>query len=229
MCLSTINSTLPCSILHRLAVSLLYNGLKIYLSTLSEVVIEDARPCLACEKTSFPSKTLLCDSCDDPYHIFCLPQKLDKVPTGQWLCPSCAILDQNFQLYNLKKEDTKEVGQSNKRKQEDDSESGKRPSKKAKVESSEPTPKAKEETSDKPQPINSPSVDNQPNTITTSTTPPPSTTTSIASPAPPTGTSTTTTTTTTTAFKGKRTRGGRSGPVSILSTAHGVSLNSVKK
>jgi hypothetical protein len=32
---------------------------------------------------------LLCDSCGDGWHTFCLTSPLDQVPPGFWLCPAC--------------------------------------------------------------------------------------------------------------------------------------------
>ena len=32
---------------------------------------------------------LLCDGCDDSYHTFCLNPPLDKIPEGDWFCPTC--------------------------------------------------------------------------------------------------------------------------------------------
>ena len=32
---------------------------------------------------------LLCDECDDPYHIYCLNPPLERIPTGEWRCPQC--------------------------------------------------------------------------------------------------------------------------------------------
>jgi len=32
---------------------------------------------------------LLCDSCDDGYHIFCLKPPLQKIPEGDWSCRTC--------------------------------------------------------------------------------------------------------------------------------------------
>ncbi len=42
---------------------------------------------------------LLCDSCDAPWHTFCLPEPLAEVPDGDWLCPDC--LDAGITLEQL--------------------------------------------------------------------------------------------------------------------------------
>uniref|UniRef100_A0A6B2LW40 PHD-type domain-containing protein n=1 Tax=Arcella intermedia TaxID=1963864 RepID=A0A6B2LW40_9EUKA len=41
---------------------------------------------------------MLCDCCNDPYHMFCLPRPLAEVPLGEWFCESCYVLDQNHSL-----------------------------------------------------------------------------------------------------------------------------------
>ena len=32
---------------------------------------------------------LMCDSCDSPYHTYCLNPPLDDIPEGNWICPEC--------------------------------------------------------------------------------------------------------------------------------------------
>jgi hypothetical protein len=32
---------------------------------------------------------LLCDGCNDEYHMFCLDPPLSTVPKGKWFCPKC--------------------------------------------------------------------------------------------------------------------------------------------
>lgn len=43
--------------------------------------------CVICGIDSEPDKTLLCDSCEDEYHTFCL--KMKKPPRGDWFCANC--------------------------------------------------------------------------------------------------------------------------------------------
>lgn len=47
--------------------------------------------CLICGKHDRPSRTLLCDNCDNPYHMDCLPTPLDDIPNGNWYCDKCVI------------------------------------------------------------------------------------------------------------------------------------------
>lgn len=45
--------------------------------------------CCVCSKTDRPESLLLCDDCDDAYHLECLRPILLAVPDGDWYCPLC--------------------------------------------------------------------------------------------------------------------------------------------
>uniref|UniRef100_A0A3Q2Z889 [histone H3]-trimethyl-L-lysine(4) demethylase n=1 Tax=Hippocampus comes TaxID=109280 RepID=A0A3Q2Z889_HIPCM len=45
--------------------------------------------CLVCHNGNEEDRLLLCDGCDDSYHIFCLIPPLHEVPKGDWRCPKC--------------------------------------------------------------------------------------------------------------------------------------------
>ncbi|CAF0891692.1 unnamed protein product [Adineta ricciae] len=45
--------------------------------------------CRVCSKSDRPEVLLLCDDCDDAYHLECLRPKLLSVPDGDWFCPLC--------------------------------------------------------------------------------------------------------------------------------------------
>uniref|UniRef100_A0A669DG80 [histone H3]-trimethyl-L-lysine(4) demethylase n=1 Tax=Oreochromis niloticus TaxID=8128 RepID=A0A669DG80_ORENI len=47
--------------------------------------------CLVCGSGSAEDRLLLCDGCDDSYHIFCLIPPLHDVPKGDWRCPRCLV------------------------------------------------------------------------------------------------------------------------------------------
>ncbi|KAM8917773.1 lysine (K)-specific demethylase 5Ba [Spinachia spinachia] len=49
----------------------------------------DQYMCLVCGKGTAEDRLLLCDGCDDSYHIFCLIPPLHDVPKGDWRCPKC--------------------------------------------------------------------------------------------------------------------------------------------
>ena len=52
------------------------------------VAPEDVR-CKVCGRADDESRMLLCDGCDDGYHMFCLRPKLTRVPEGSWYCERC--------------------------------------------------------------------------------------------------------------------------------------------
>lgn len=47
--------------------------------------------CVICLKSNSPTTTLLCDNCDEPYHMRCLLPPLLEVPSGIWYCEKCII------------------------------------------------------------------------------------------------------------------------------------------
>lgn len=62
--------------------------------------------CLVCGGGGEEDKLLLCDGCDDSYHIFCLIPPLHDVPKGDWRCPRCLVQvlnDLTLHLLTLKK------------------------------------------------------------------------------------------------------------------------------
>ncbi|GJE93212.1 RCC1/BLIP-II protein [Phanerochaete sordida] len=46
--------------------------------------------CVVCNQdTGDDPNLLVCERCDNPYHIGCLDPPLDAVPDGEWFCPDC--------------------------------------------------------------------------------------------------------------------------------------------
>jgi len=45
--------------------------------------------CVVCKSKDNEEVTLLCDSCEDPYHTYCLDPPLLSIPDGEWNCPRC--------------------------------------------------------------------------------------------------------------------------------------------
>ena len=43
--------------------------------------------CKVCEHGNNPESMLLCDGCDDGFHIYCL--NISQVPATDWFCPMC--------------------------------------------------------------------------------------------------------------------------------------------
>uniref|UniRef100_A0A8C3SIS9 Uncharacterized protein n=1 Tax=Chelydra serpentina TaxID=8475 RepID=A0A8C3SIS9_CHESE len=51
----------------------------------------DSYVCRICARGDEDDKLLLCDGCDDNYHIFCLLPPLPEIPKGVWRCPKCVM------------------------------------------------------------------------------------------------------------------------------------------
>ncbi|XP_014675758.1 PREDICTED: lysine-specific demethylase 5C-like [Priapulus caudatus] len=45
--------------------------------------------CLTCGRGEEEDKLLICESCDNTYHMFCLVPPLPALPSGDWRCPQC--------------------------------------------------------------------------------------------------------------------------------------------
>lgn len=52
---------------------------------------EDDEGCVLCNLSTNPTKLILCDSCDKPFHISCLSPPLATIPKGEWICNNCII------------------------------------------------------------------------------------------------------------------------------------------
>uniref|UniRef100_A0A6I8P9J6 Lysine-specific demethylase 5C n=1 Tax=Ornithorhynchus anatinus TaxID=9258 RepID=A0A6I8P9J6_ORNAN len=53
----------------------------------------DSYICRMCGRGDEDDKLLLCDGCDDNYHIFCLLPPLPEIPKGVWRCPKCVMAE----------------------------------------------------------------------------------------------------------------------------------------
>ncbi|OQS03221.1 hypothetical protein THRCLA_04483 [Thraustotheca clavata] len=47
------------------------------------------KACRLCSSDGNLSQIILCDCCDDEYHLYCLSPPLTEVPSGDWFCPFC--------------------------------------------------------------------------------------------------------------------------------------------
>lgn len=52
---------------------------------------DNAESCLICRKSHSPTQMLLCDNCNNPYHLKCLLPPRTEVPEGSWYCEKCLI------------------------------------------------------------------------------------------------------------------------------------------
>jgi hypothetical protein len=60
--------------------------------------------CYICSKSDRPEVLLLCDNCNDAYHLECLHPKLLSVPDDDWFCPLCEHKNLSECLINKLKE-----------------------------------------------------------------------------------------------------------------------------
>ena len=49
------------------------------------------QPCMVCLSPEDAATMLLCDKCNNGYHLTCLTPPLLSVPKGDWLCPACIL------------------------------------------------------------------------------------------------------------------------------------------
>ncbi|KAF1586551.1 Lysine-specific demethylase 5C, partial [Eudyptes moseleyi] len=68
-------------------------GPKIPSSIPSASLQVDSYICRICSRGDEDDKLLLCDGCDDNYHIFCLLPPLPEIPKGIWRCPKCVMAE----------------------------------------------------------------------------------------------------------------------------------------
>ncbi|XP_059141416.1 tyrosine-protein kinase BAZ1B-like isoform X2 [Physella acuta] len=45
--------------------------------------------CKICRKKCDETRLLLCDECNQAFHMYCLRPALSKLPSGDWFCPAC--------------------------------------------------------------------------------------------------------------------------------------------
>ncbi|XP_052008619.1 tyrosine-protein kinase BAZ1B-like isoform X1 [Xyrauchen texanus] len=80
---------------------------------------ENAR-CKVCRKKGDTAKLILCDECNQAFHLLCLRPALYQIPSGEWRCPACqpSAERRSARLRNYK-EDSEEKDDSE---EEEDSE-----------------------------------------------------------------------------------------------------------
>lgn len=55
------------------------------------VLSDDPDSCVVCNRNNAPTSTLLCDNCDDAFHMKCLDPPMESVPSGKWYCDKCLV------------------------------------------------------------------------------------------------------------------------------------------
>lgn len=51
----------------------------------------DEIACVRCRRLDDAEQMILCDGCDNGFHLFCLDPPLKIIPDGDWLCPHCCV------------------------------------------------------------------------------------------------------------------------------------------
>lgn len=85
------NEEFPLSLLQDIRDNSSDNGEESSQYTDDEEESEEDEDCNICHRTGHSTKSILCDSCDKAFHIFCLMPPLAKVPDGKWICNNCII------------------------------------------------------------------------------------------------------------------------------------------
>ena len=63
------------------------------------------------------AETLLCDECDNAWHMVCLPAPMTSIPEGDWMCPTCDVVD--LPISDDVQEDAVELETEKEREEED--------------------------------------------------------------------------------------------------------------
>lgn len=64
--------------------------------------------CKICRKKTDESKLLLCDECNQPFHMFCLRPALSEVPEEDWFCAACVPQHQRRKSKDVPEESEEE-------------------------------------------------------------------------------------------------------------------------
>ncbi|CAH1106716.1 unnamed protein product [Psylliodes chrysocephalus] len=71
--------------------------------------------CKICRGKQDLKSILLCDECDDEYHIYCLDPPLEDIPTDDWYCPECKVDDNEIVKKGEVKLTKKQINMPNKK------------------------------------------------------------------------------------------------------------------
>lgn len=64
--------------------------------------------CKICRKKCDDAKLLLCDECNQAFHMYCLRPAISKLPTGDWFCPACKPRQRQVRPRDLESESEEE-------------------------------------------------------------------------------------------------------------------------
>jgi hypothetical protein len=57
--------------------------------------LDEDTACQICEREDDDIKMLLCDECNQGFHLYCLSPQLHQIPMGDWVCPGCQQASQH--------------------------------------------------------------------------------------------------------------------------------------
>jgi deoxyadenosine/deoxycytidine kinase len=60
--------------------------------TANPMPVSPDMPCEVCRSPDQPERMLVCDGCNEGFHMSCLSPKVLHVPAGDWFCPHCEML-----------------------------------------------------------------------------------------------------------------------------------------
>ena len=67
--------------------------LQVQLPVPSSTVTVHFQKCKICRKKGDDDRLLLCDDCNQAFHMYCLRPQLIHVPRGDWFCAACVVSD----------------------------------------------------------------------------------------------------------------------------------------
>ena len=57
--------------------------------------------CSICGGKEYPEKQLICDQCENYFHMTCIDPALEDIPDGDWFCSDCKILGKIYKGENI--------------------------------------------------------------------------------------------------------------------------------